>query len=212
MLKYLTIPVTRFEQNCSILWCDATSEAAVIDPGGDLERILKNIADLDLRLKTILLTHTHIDHAGAVADLAEQHGLEIIGPHKSDQFWIDKLAQQSQMLGFPMSRAFKPDRWLVDQDVLSVGESKLTVRHCPGHTPGHVVFHSSEISRVFVGDVLFVGSVGRTDLPMGNHNELVRSIKEKLWPMGDATIFIPGHGPEGRLGIERKTNPFVGEN
>lgn len=211
MLRYRTLPVTAFAQNCSIVWCDRTKAAAVIDPGGEIDRLLAAVTELGLDLQAIWLTHAHIDHAGAVGELAERLQLPIVGPHPGDQFWIDALPQQSTMFGFPPARHFTPTRWLHDGDAVQIGESTLTVRHCPGHTPGHVVFHSAEAQRVFVGDVLFAGSIGRTDFPQGNYAQLLDSIREKLWPMGDDTVFIPGHGPEGTLGEERQFNPYVGE-
>ena len=210
MLKYLTIPVTAFAQNCSIVWCDQSLQAAVIDPGGDLERLLAEVKRLGLKLTQIWLTHAHIDHAGGTGELARRLGLPIIGPHPGDQFWINGLPQQSQMFGFPPAEMFTPTRWLHDGDTVTLGEHTLNVRHCPGHTPGHVVFHSPDIQRVFVGDVLFAGSIGRTDFPQGNHAQLISSIRERLWPMGDDTVFIPGHGPESTLGEERQFNPYVG--
>ena len=210
MLQYKTIPVTAFQQNCSLVWCDQTQEAAVIDPGGDLEAIEWEIDRLGLQLKAIWVTHAHIDHAGGVADLADKYQLDIIGPHEGDQFWIDGLAQQGAMFGFPPSRSFVPTRWLHDGDTVQIGKETLQVRHCPGHTPGHVVFHAPQLERCFVGDVLFAGSIGRTDFPQGNHQQLIDSIVQRLWPMGDATVFIPGHGPESSFGRERKTNPYVG--
>ncbi|BAO82448.1 Zn-dependent hydrolase, including glyoxylase [Serpentinimonas maccroryi] len=209
MLHYHTITVTPFQQNCSLLWCDQTQAAAVIDPGGDLDEVLAEVQRLGLKLEQIWLTHAHIDHAGAAGELAQQLGLPIIGPHPGDQFWIDALAQQSQMFGFPQARPFTPTRWLHDGDTVTLGRSSVQVRHCPGHTPGHVVFHSPEIGRAFVGDVLFAGSIGRTDFPQGDHEQLLASIRERLWPMGDATVFIPGHGPESSFGRERRSNPYV---
>jgi glyoxylase-like metal-dependent hydrolase (beta-lactamase superfamily II) len=211
MLCYQTIPVTAFAQNCSLVWCDDTRDAAVIDPGGDLDRILEAVAQHGLTLKAIWLTHAHIDHAGGTGELAQRLGLPIIGPHPGDQFWIDGLPQQSAMFRFPPALAFTPTQWLADGDTVRIGHCELAVRHCPGHTPGHVVFHSAQAKRAFVGDVLFVGSIGRTDFPGGNHEELLASIRERLWPMGDDTVFIPGHGPEGTFGQERRSNPFVGE-
>ena len=210
MLHYHTIPVTAFQQNCSLVWCDQTRDAAVIDPGGDLETILWEVERLELQLKAIWITHAHIDHAGGTADLAKQLSLPIIGPHPGDQFWIDGLTQQGAMFGFPPSRPFVPTRWLADGDSVQIGQETLAVRHCPGHTPGHVVFHAPQIDRCFVGDVLFAGSIGRTDFPQGNHQQLIDSITQRLWPMGDQTVFIPGHGPESSFGRERQSNPYVG--
>ena len=211
MLRYLTIPVTAFAQNCSLVWCDETRDAAVIDPGGDIDRLTEEARRLGLKLTAIWLTHAHIDHAGGTAALAERLSLPIVGPHPGDSFWIEGLPQQSAMFGFPPADTFEPTRWLADGDTVQVGRCTLAVRHCPGHTPGHVVFHSPEARRAFVGDVLFVGSIGRTDFPGGNHAELLASIRERLWPMGDDTVFIPGHGPEGTFGEERRFNPYVGE-
>jgi glyoxylase-like metal-dependent hydrolase (beta-lactamase superfamily II) len=210
MLRYHTLAVTNFQQNCSILWCDQTREAAVVDPGGDLDRILAEVARLGVTLKQILLTHAHIDHAGGAGTLARTQSLPIVGPHPGDQFWIDGLPQQARMFGFAPAEAFTPTRWLADGDTVAVGKSMLTVRHCPGHTPGHVVFHSAEARRAFVGDVLFAGSIGRTDFPGGNLDTLLASITQRLWPMGDDTVFISGHGPESSFGRERRSNPYVG--
>jgi hydroxyacylglutathione hydrolase len=210
MLRYHTIPVTPFQQNCSLIWCDRTNQAALIDPGGEVERLKAEVARRGLTLVALWLTHAHIDHAGGTGTLARELGLPIIGPHPGDQFWIDGLPQQSKMFGFPPAEPFTPTRWLDDGDELTLGESRLTVRHCPGHTPGHVVFHSAEAKRCFVGDVLFAGSMGRTDFPGGDHATLVASITQRLWPMGDDTVFIPGHGPESSFGQERRTNPYVG--
>ena len=210
MFKYLTVPVTPFEQNCSIVWCDEILSAAVIDPGGDLPRLLDAIKQLGVKLEQIWLTHAHIDHAGGTAELARLLNLPIIGPHTGDQFWIDGLPLQSQRFGFPPSETFTPTRWLHDGDTVGIGHCILQVRHCPGHTPGHVVFYSEEAQRAFVGDVLFAGSIGRTDFPQGNHEHLIASITQRLWTMGDDTVFIPGHGPESTFGRERQTNPYVG--
>jgi hydroxyacylglutathione hydrolase len=211
MLRYHTVPVTPFQQNSSILWCDRTLEGAVIDPGGDLDELIETASRHRVTLKQILLTHAHIDHAGGTGALARRLQLPIVGPHPGDQFWIDGLPQQSAMFGFPPAEAFTPDRWLADGDSVMVGHCVLHVRHCPGHTPGHVVFHSPDTKRAFVGDVLFAGSIGRTDFPGGDHDTLIASITERLWPMGDDTVFIPGHGPESTFRRERATNPFVGD-
>lgn len=215
MFRYRSLPVTAFQQNCSIVWCEATREAAVIDPGGDLARIRAIVAELAVRPTQILLTHGHIDHAGGAGALSREGigdsgRLPIVGPHEGDRFWIDGLPQQSRMFGFPPAEDFQPDRWLQDGDEVQVGQCLLRVRHCPGHTPGHVVFHEAASRRAFVGDVLFAGSIGRTDFPQGDHATLIRSITERLWPMGDDVIFIPGHGPESSFGRERRANPYVG--
>ncbi len=210
MLYYLTIPVTPFQQNCSIVWCDVARKAAIIDPGGDLERLLAAVDKTGAALEQIWLTHGHIDHAGGTAELAARLQLPIIGPHPDEKFWIDQLPDQGAMFGFPASEAFTPTRWLYDGDTVNLAEHVFTVRHCPGHTPGHVVFHSTELNRAFVGDVLFAGSIGRTDFPHGNHQQLLESIKDRLWPYGNDTIFIPGHGPESSFGRERQSNPYVG--
>lgn len=209
MLAYRTIPVTPFEQNCSLIWDDQTLQAAVIDPGGDLDRILSAVRSLGLQLEQIWVTHGHLDHCSGAAELAQRLGLPIVGPHPADQFWIDGLPQAAQMYGFPPARPFTPTRWLQDGDTVTLGAHTLTVRHCPGHTPGHVVFHAADIQRAFVGDVLFAGSIGRTDFPQGDLETLLASIRERLWPMGDETVFIPGHGPESSFGRERRTNPYV---
>jgi len=210
MLRYQTIPVTPFAQNCSLLWCDETLDGALVDPGGDLPQLREAVRRHGVTLKQILLTHAHIDHAGGTGTLAREEGLPIVGPHPGDQFWIDGLPQQSRMFGFPQAESFTPTRWLEDGDTVQVGHVTLHVRHCPGHTPGHVVFHDPLTRRAFVGDVLFAGSIGRTDFPGGNYDTLIRSIVERLWPMGDDTVFIPGHGPESSFGRERAGNPFVG--
>lgn len=209
MFRYHTVPVTAFQQNASIVWCDETMEGAIVDPGGDLPKLKAEVARLGVKLVALWLTHAHIDHAGGTGTLARELNLPIIGPHTGDQYWIDGLPQQSQMFGFPKAEMFTPTRWLVDGDTLTLGRCSVTVRHCPGHTPGHVVFHNVEARRCFVGDVLFAGSIGRTDFPGGNHDTLITSITERLWPMGDDTVFIPGHGPESTFGRERRFNPYV---
>ncbi|WOB08491.1 MBL fold metallo-hydrolase [Piscinibacter gummiphilus] len=207
--RYQTVPVTPFQQNCSIVWCDETMEGAVVDPGGELPRLVATAQKLGVTLKQILLTHAHIDHAGGTGTLARELGLPIVGPHEADQFWIDGLPQQSAMFGFPPAETFTPTRWLHDGDTVQVGHCTLQVRHCPGHTPGHVVFFEPDSQRAFVGDVLFAGSIGRTDFPQGDFDTLVESIRSRLWPMGDAVVFIPGHGPESSFGQERRSNPYV---
>lgn len=210
-MQYAILPVTAFEQNCSLLVCDKTRRLAIVDPGGDIDAILAAIAELDAIPEKILVTHAHIDHAGAVADLAERLGLPIEGPQREDQFWIDMLPQQAGMFGFPPARSFVPDRWLEDGDQVSVGETVFDVLHCPGHTPGHVVFFQPDARLAIVGDVLFAGSIGRSDFPRGDHAQLVHSIRAKLFPLGDDIQFIPGHGSMSSFGQERATNPFVAD-
>lgn len=210
-MKYRIIPVTPFQQNCTLIWCEQTHKAAVVDPGGDLDRIKAAVDEEGVTLEKILLTHAHIDHAGGTAALAAEYALPIEGPHIADKFWIDALPQQSQMFRFPMAQSFTPDRWLQDGDNVSVGEIHLQVIHCPGHTPGHVVFYQPDKALALVGDVLFRGSIGRTDFPKGDHEALIRSIREKLFPLGDDIAFIPGHGPMSTFGNERRTNPFVAD-
>jgi hydroxyacylglutathione hydrolase len=210
-LRATIVPVTAFQQNCSVIWSAGTREGAVIDPGGDLEHILAAVADEGVRLTKILLTHAHIDHAGATQALASQLSLPIEGPHPDDQFWIDMLPEQARMFGFAPVAKFTPDRWLHQGDTVQVGPETLEVCHCPGHTPGHVIFHSRADRLAFVGDVLFAGSIGRTDFPRGDYDTLIHSITSRLWPLGNDVTFVPGHGPTSTFGQERATNPFVGD-
>jgi hydroxyacylglutathione hydrolase len=209
-MKAIIIPVTPFVQNCSLLCCEETGRAAVVDPGGDIERILGAAEQTGVEIEKILVTHGHVDHAGGVAALAEQLKVPIEGPHRGDQFWLDALSSK-QLFGFQGVRSFVPDRWLQQGDKVSFGNIELEVRHCPGHTPGHVIFFQADARLAVVGDVLFQGSIGRTDLPGGDFATLIRSIREQLWPLGDDVQFIPGHGPVSTLGAERRSNPFVGE-
>lgn len=209
-LKRMVIPVTPFQQNCSVLWCSATLRGAVIDPGGDLERIAACVRTAGITLEKVLLTHAHLDHCAGARVFADTHSIPIEGPEKQDEFWLASLPQQAQRYGFPAAPSFTPDRWLVDGDRVRFGAQTLQVLHCPGHTPGHVVFyHASGVA--FVGDVLFQGSIGRTDFPRGDHGQLIDSIRSKLWPLGEAVSFVPGHGPESTFGFERRTNPFVAD-
>lgn len=208
-MRYKIVPVTPFEQNCTVFWCKKTRQAAVVDPGGDIDRIERVLAAENLTLALILVTHGHIDHAGAVAALAAKTGVPVEGPHEEDRFWIDGMAQQSRMFGFPDVAGFTPERWLQDGDTVRFGEVELEVLHCPGHTPGHVVFFHRPSGLAQVGDVLFQGSIGRTDFPKGDHPTLIASIKNKLFPLGDAVQFIPGHGPMSDFGEERQFNPFL---
>ncbi|MGO1118007.1 MBL fold metallo-hydrolase [Rhodovibrionaceae bacterium A322] len=206
------IPVTPFQQNCSLLVCQKTNKAAFVDPGGDLKLLKEVLQKSGATLEKIFITHAHLDHAGGAADLAEQFGVPIEGPHKDDQFWIDKMEAQGENYGFEGVRRFTPDRWLEGGDQISFGNITLDVRHCPGHTPGHVVFFHPESNLALVGDVLFQGSIGRTDFPRGNHADLLRSIQEELWPLGDDVTFIPGHGQPSTFGQERRSNPFVADH
>jgi len=209
MLQFKIIPVTPFQQNCTLLWCDQTTEAAVVDPGGDVDLILTGIRQAGVKPKKILLTHGHMDHVGGVAELAEHLHLPIEGPHPNDEFWLQSLGSQSQMFGVAPVRTFTPGRWLEDGDRVLLGAREFEVIHCPGHTPGHVVFFDREAKLAQVGDVLFQGSIGRTDFPRGSYEDLLRSIRERLFPLGDDVRFISGHGPMSSFGIERRTNPFV---
>jgi len=210
-LTLRVVPVTPFAQNCSVLVDAATGRAAVADPGGDLDRIDAALRDCGATLEKVLLTHGHIDHCGQAAEYARRHGVPIEGPHPDDRFWIDQLPAQGRMLGLPPLAAFESDRWLHDGDTVGFGSVTLQVAHCPGHTPGHVVFFHPESRLAVVGDVLFAGSIGRTDFPRGDHRQLIASIRQRLWPMGDDVAFVPGHGPMSTFGQERQTNPFVGD-
>ncbi len=209
-LHYKIIPVTPFQQNCSVIWCSETNLAAVVDPGGEIPRIREFIKSNKLELDKILITHAHLDHAGGTAELARLNGVPIIGPHKDDQFWIDLLPEQCAQFGFD-GDTFTPDQWLDHGDVVALGNLSFEVVHCPGHTPGHVVFVERTANFAAVGDVLFQGSIGRSDFPKGNQKDLVDSIRKRLFPLGDNIDFIPGHGPMSTFGQERKTNPFVSD-
>ena len=211
-MKFTIIPVTPFEQNCSLLWCEQTGQAAVVDPGGDVDLVLEAIERARVVPQKILLTHGHIDHAGGTAEMAARLHVPIEGPQREDRFWIDQLPQQGRMFGFPQLASFTPDRWLEQGDSVRFGRVELEVLHCPGHTPGHVVFFSPTDRLAIVGDVLFHGSIGRSDLPRGNYDALIASITGSLWPLGDDVTFIPGHGPLSTFGEQRRVNPFVGDD
>ncbi len=208
-MKVTSVPVTPFAQNCSLVLDESTGHAALVDPGGDRQRILQTLEDVGGQPEKILVTHAHLDHVGLVADLADELNIPIEGPHRDDQFWIDMLAQQAQMLGLPEPRGFTPDRWLDEGDTVRVGELRFQVFHCPGHTPGHIIFHQPDEKLALVGDVLFAGSIGRTDFPRGDYQTLINAIRDKLLPLGDDTTFVPGHGPRSTFGDERRNNPFV---
>lgn len=210
-MKAAIVPVTPFQQNCSILVDEATGKAAVVDPGGDLERIEAALQQTGATLEKILVTHGHVDHCAGAAQLRRRTGVPIEGPQREDEFWIARLPQAAATYGFAPAEAFEPDRWLEDGDTVTVGEAVLQVRHCPGHTPGHIVFYSAPARLALVGDVLFAGSIGRTDFPRGDFDALIRSIRTKLWSLGDDVEFIPGHGPMSTFGEERRSNPFVAD-
>ncbi|MDH5558054.1 MAG: MBL fold metallo-hydrolase [Alphaproteobacteria bacterium] len=210
-MKLIVIPVTAFQQNCSILWCEETMKGAVIDPGGEIDNILQEAEARHIEIEKILVTHGHADHCGGVAALRERLGVPVEGPHEDDRFWIDRVAEDSAQYGLEATTSFEPDRWLHDGDEVTVGNIALQVIHCPGHTPGHVVFFSAAEKVAVVGDVLFAGSIGRTDFPRGNHADLISSIRNKLFPLGDDIAFLPGHGPASSFGREREGNPFVGD-
>ncbi len=210
-LKAAIVPVTPFEQNCTLIWDEATKAGAVIDPGGDIRQILAIAAEQGIRIDRILLTHGHVDHAGGTAELAARLGVPIEGPHAADRFLLDVLPEQGRRFGGLDAQAFTPSRWLAQGDTVAVGDELLEVLHTPGHTPGHVAFFHRRDRIAFVGDVLFAGSIGRTDLPRSDFAALLESITGRLWPLGDDVTFVPGHGPTSTFGEERRSNPFVGD-
>ncbi len=210
-MKYIIEPVTAYQQNCTILVCEETGSAAIVDPGGDLDRLVTRLESLQLTPEKILLTHGHMDHCGGADALRSRFGIPIEGPHEEDRFWIDQLPAWCEMAGMQRVEAFEPDRWLQQDDHVGFGAQQLVVKHCPGHTPGHVIFFHETARIAQVGDVLFQGSIGRTDFPRGDHATLIKSIVEQLWPLGDDVTFIPGHGPTSTFGRERRYNPFVAD-
>jgi glyoxylase-like metal-dependent hydrolase (beta-lactamase superfamily II) len=209
VLKVGVIPVTPFEQNCAVLWDDTSKQAVVVDPGGDVDRILAAIAQADVSVERIWLTHGHLDHAGGAAELQERlGGIPIEGPDQRDEFLLQGLAEQGRAYGFAM-RNVTPDRWLNEGDTVAIGDHRFGVLHCPGHTPGHVVFVNHAARFALMGDVLFQGSIGRTDFAYGDHAALIRAITGKLLPLGDDISFLCGHGPGSSIGAERRSNPFL---
>ncbi|MFZ5670491.1 MAG: MBL fold metallo-hydrolase [Pseudomonadota bacterium] len=210
-IRAVVAPVTPLQQNCTVVWCERTKKAAVIDPGGEIPRLLKAIEQQGLTVEKIWVTHGHLDHAGGAAALKAATGAPVEGPHPDDAFWIDQIEESGARWGMPDARGFTPDRWLGDGDTVRLGETEFEVIHCPGHTPGHVVFFHREARFAQVGDVLFKGSIGRTDFPRGDFEQLIHSITRKLWPLGDDVAFVPGHGPMSTFGFERKANPYVSD-
>lgn len=210
-MKVAIVPVTPYQQNCSILFCETTRRAAIVDPGGDLDQIEDALNSLGAMPQKIFLTHGHVDHCGGTGELAAKLNLPVEGPHRDDQFLLDDAPSKSVRMGFRPALPFTPDRWLQGGDTVRFGEIELEVRHCPGHTPGHVIFFLRQQRIAWVGDVLFRGSIGRSDFPRGDHDTLIRSIREQLWPLGDDVTFVPGHGPTSTFGYERQTNPFVAD-
>jgi glyoxylase-like metal-dependent hydrolase (beta-lactamase superfamily II) len=210
-INAVIVPVTPLQQNCTLVWCAKTLKAAVIDPGGEAPRLLAGLKQYGLTLEKIWITHGHMDHAGGAAALKAATGVPIEGPHRDDLFWIQNIEESGRMYGMPDAQVFSPDRWLEDGDRVTLGQTEFEVRHCPGHTPGHVVFFHREARLAQVGDVLFQGSIGRTDFPKGDLGQLIASITGKLWPLGDDVAFVPGHGPMSTFGQERRTNPYVSD-
>jgi hydroxyacylglutathione hydrolase len=203
------IPVTEFQQNCTLMWCTQTMRAVVVDPGGDLPRLRRAIAETKVTVEKIWLTHGHIDHAGAAAELRQELGVPIEGPHRAEEFLLGHIAASGLKFGMFSARNVVPDRWLDDGDAVAIGDLKFQVLHCPGHSPGSVAFFNAAERFAIVGDVLFCGSIGRSDLPGGDHATLLKSINEKLLPLGDDVTFICGHGPASTIGRERASNPFL---
>jgi len=206
------IPVTAFQQNCTLIWDPSTMRGALVDAGGSPDQLRARAAEHGVTIEKLLCTHGHLDHVGAVADLADALGVPVEGPHEDDRFWIEGMPEAARQYGFPPTRSFEPTRWLHHGDTVTVGSITLDVIHCPGHTPGHVVFHHQASKLALVGDVIFQNSIGRTDFPRGNHGDLIRSIRERLFPLGDDVQFVPGHGPMSTFGRERQVNPYVSDD
>jgi hydroxyacylglutathione hydrolase len=208
-LKVAVVPVTAFQQNASIIWCTATNDAAIVDPGGDVPRLMDAVTKLAVTPKAIWLTHGHIDHAGGAADLAAALQLPIIGPHRDDQFLMDNLEEQGRMFGLAGAKAVTSGRYLTDGDTVTLGALTFTIAHVPGHSPGSVTYYHEPSLFLLAGDTLFQGSIGRTDFPYGDHELFIRSIKAKLMVLPDDVTFLPGHGPASTIGAERASNPFI---
>jgi hydroxyacylglutathione hydrolase len=209
-LKAAIVPVTPFMQNCTLLWDETSLTGAVVDPGGDVDRIQAGIAKAGMTVEKIILTHGHIDHAGGAMELKEKlGGVPIEGPHQADAFLLNGLADQARQFGVDSVRNATPDRWLAEGDTVTVAGHTFSVLHCPGHSPGSVVLVNAAQQFILMGDVLFRGSIGRTDFPHGDHDALINAIKTKLLPLGDDIVFICGHGPMSTLGEERRSNPFI---
>jgi glyoxylase-like metal-dependent hydrolase (beta-lactamase superfamily II) len=209
-MRVVIVAVTPLQQNCSLIWCTRTMKGALVDPGGDLDRLKQALAKTGVTLEKVLVTHGHLDHCGMAGELAKEMGVPIEGPQEEDRFWIAQLDDDGPRWNME-AHSFEPDRWLENGDKVRVGELELDVYHCPGHTPGHIVFHHAPSHFAIVGDVLFQGSIGRTDFPRGDLQTLVDSITGRLWPLGDETTFVPGHGPISTFGDERRSNPYVGD-
>lgn len=208
-IQIIVIPVTAFQQNCSVIFDRETKAGAVIDPGGDVERILAALDEHGVKVEKIVLTHGHIDHVGGAADLAERLAVPVLGPHEADRPLLERVEQQAREFGVGDVRSVEPDTFLSEGDDLTMAGRSFQVLHCPGHAPGHLVYFDPELRFAISGDVLFAGSVGRTDLPGGNHETLIASIRDKLLPLGDDVTFLPGHGPASTIGHERRTNPYL---
>ena len=208
-MKVVVIPVTPYQQNCSLVICEATKKAAIIDPGGEVERILSAVKNHNVTVDKIILTHGHLDHVGGTEALAETLNIPVIGPEKEDAFWLNELEQQSKMFGFPKATSFLPTQWLEEGDHVEVGNIKLSVLHIPGHTPGHITLFDAVSKQIIVGDILFNGAVGRSDFPRGNHQQLISGIKQKLLTLPDETVVFPGHGPTTTIGREKISNPYL---
>ena len=210
-LKCNIVPVTPYAQNCSIIMCESSGKAAIVDPGGNIEKIIAAVDEMGAKPEQVWITHGHMDHCSAADAVRVHYGIPIEGPHIEDKFWIDQLPESCAMLGIAPVEPFEPDRWLHDNDTLELGDYVFDVKHCPGHTPGHVVFVNEAQKISFVGDVLFQGSIGRTDFPRGDHATLINAIETKLWPLSDDITFVPGHGPTSTFGQEKRSNPYVAD-